>query len=250
MEQPDSRWRDQYYSVAIHKVLAVSVEISNHQTLETQSARQDISVLAVVRPHQCDGSSPLSVTSAESETTDDMPQCILPSTLPSTSPSTSQSTSPSTLGSSSSVPSPSTDSPNSYSTSPTSVSASSLTSPAPQNPTTDVVRCPLCPKTFKPTSGATNLQRHLTKSNAHGLVQKTPCHIAGCRKSFTRTDNLQNHVRTAHNESPPVPLQRRGATKRRRESDDMVDIRSKGMRPDKAVILQGQNYDIREKYVF
>ncbi len=74
--------------------------------------------------------------------------------------------------------------------------------------------------------------------------------MPGCRKSFTRTDNLHNHLRTAHNVSPPLPLQRRGAMKRRRESDDMVDMRSKERKPEKAVILQGQNHDIREKYVF
>ena len=274
MEQQDSRWRNKYYSVAIDKVLAVSVEIRNRQTLETLSAKQDISVLAVVRPHQSDGDSPLSVTSAESESTD-TPQSTSPSTLP----SASESTSPSTLGSSTSVPSPSTDShtsysknsPHSYSTSTPNrystdslnsfstplmaASAGSPTSPAPQSPTADVFRCHLCHKTFKPTSGATNLQRHLKCSNAHGRAQKFECHIPGCGKTFTRTDNLNHHIRTVHNESPLVPLQRRGAMKRRRESDDTADIRPKGirpkgMRPDKAVLLQGQDYDIREKYVF
>ena len=43
--------------------------------------------------------------------------------------------------------------------------------------------------------------------------------------------------------------------KRRRESEDTADkrpkgIRPKGMRPGKEIILQGQNYDIREKRVF
>ena len=271
MEQQDSRWRNKYYAIAIDKVLAVSVEISNHQTLETMSAKQDISVLAVVRPHQSDGDSPLSVTSAESETTDDIPQSTSPSTLP----SASESTSPSTLDSSTSVSSPSTDSPNtyftgsphnystdsphnystdspnSYATPPMTASGRSPTSPAAQFPNADVLRCPLCPRTFKPTSGATNLQRHLKCSNAHGLVQKSECHISGCGKTFTRTDNLNHHIRTVHNESPPVPLQRRGALKRRRESDDTADIRPKGirpkgMKPENAVILQGQSYDIRE----
>ena len=267
MEQQDSRWRNEYYAVAIDRVLAVSVEISNHQTLETHSAKQYISVLAVVRPHQSDGDSPLSVTSVESETTDHTPQSTSPSTLP----SASKSTSPSTLGSSTSVPSPSTDSPirystdspnsystdsiNSHSTALVTASAGSPTSPAPQNPPADVLRCPLCPRTFKPISGATDLQRYLKCSNAHGLVQKSECHISGCGKPLTRTDNLNHHIRTVPNESPLVPLQRRGAMKRRRKSDDTADvrpkgIRPKGIRPEKAVILQGQNYDIREKYVF
>ena len=94
MEQQDPRWRNKYYAVAIEKVLAVSVEISNHQTLETRSAKQDISVLAVIRPYQSNGDSPLFVTSAESEVTEEIPQSTSPSTLPSASPSTS----PSTLG--------------------------------------------------------------------------------------------------------------------------------------------------------
>ena len=251
MEQQDPRWRNKYYAVTIEKVLAVSVEISNHQTLETRSAKQDISVLAVIRPDQSDGDPPLFVTSAESGVaesgvTEEIPQATSPSTLPSASPSTS----PSMLGSSASVLSPSTDSPNSYLTSPTTVSAGSPTSPAPQDPTAGVLRCPSCPKTFKPTSGTTNLQRHLRYSNAHGLVQKSECHKPGCGKTFTRTDNLNHHIRTVHNESPPVPLQRRGAMKRRRESDGTPNIRPKGMRLEKAVMLQGQNYDIREKYVF
>ena len=45
--------------------------------------------------------------------------------------------------------------------------------------------------------------------------------------------------------------------KRRRESGETADIRPKGIRPkgmrpenSKAVIMQGQNYDIREKFVF
>ena len=74
---------------------------------------------------------------------------------------------------------------------------------------------------------------------------------------FTRTDNMHHHIRTVHNESPIIPMQQRGGMKRRRESDGTVDIRPRGIRPKgmvqegtNPVILQGQDYDIREKFVF
>lgn len=251
LEQPDSSWRYHYYAVVIDKVLEVGVNISKYHTLEMQALKQETSVLAVVRPQKSDGHSPRFVTSAETEATDDM----LPSIAPSTLASASGSTSPSTLGSSTSELSPSTESPNSYATSPTTASSGSPTSPAPQNIIADVLRCPGCFKTFKGTSGPTNLQRHLKYSNAHGIVQKSECHIAGCGKTFTRTDNMHHHIRTVHNESPIVPMQQRGGMKRRRESDGTGDIRPRGIRPkgmvqENAVILQGQDYDIRETFVF
>ena len=223
------------------------MNIDKHQKFGTQALKQDVSVLRVVRPHKYDEDSPISV---ETEATDD--------TAPSTSPSTLESalgfTSPSTVGSTTSGLSPSTDSPNSYGTSPTTASP---TSPNPQNITASVLRCPECFRTFKGTSGPTNLQRHLKHSNAHGIVQKSSCHVAGCGKTFTRTDNMHTHIRTVHNESPIIPMQQRGGMKRRRESDGTVDIRPRGIRPKgmvqegtNAVILQGQDYDIREKFVF
>ena len=242
--QPDSSWRYHYHAVVIDKVLEVGLNISKHPILEMQSLKQDTSVLAVVGPRKYDGNSPPFVMSAESEATDD----TTPSTSPSTLASASGSTSSSTLGSS-------TDSPNSYATSPTTASAGSPTSSAPQNTNADILRCPECLKTFKGTSGPTNLQRHLRYSNAHGIVQKSECHIAGCGKTFTRTDNMHHHIRTVHNESPIVPMQQRGGMKRRRESDGTGDIRPRGIRPkgmvqENAVILQGQDYDIRETFLF
>ena len=195
-------WRNKYYTVAIDWVRAVSVEIGNHQKQEKQSARQDTSVLAVGRPYQFDEASPLSVTSAESEPTDDIPQSTSPSTLRSTSPSTSDPETP--------VSSLSTDGSDSYSTSPTTASAGSPTLHAPQNPAVDVIRCHLCIETF---FDRANLRRHLTLSNAHGPVSKIPCPMAGCPKSYTRLDNLRAHICKRHGESLPVSLQHRGATK-------------------------------------
>ena len=211
MGQPDSSWRYHYYTVVIDKVLEVGLKFSKHPILETQTLRQD-SVLAVVAPGKSDGTSPPFYTSAESKITDDTPLFISPSTLA----SASGSTSPSTPGSSTFGLSPSTDSPTSYATSPTTASTESPTTHAEQYISAEVSRCPGCSKTFKGTSGPTNLQRHLKTSNAHGIVQKSECHIAGCGKTFTRTDNMHHHIRTVHNESPIVPMQQRGGMKRKR----------------------------------
>ena len=194
MEQPDSSWRDRYYAAAIYDVRAESVERETRRMRERQSAGQDTSVFAVVSPYQFDGASPLSVTSAESESMDDI----------------SQSTWPTTLDLSTSVSSLSTNSHNSYSTSPTTASAESPTSPAPQTPAADEIRCPLCDKPFFDRS---NLRRHQTTSKAHGPGPIFPCPMDGCSKSFNRPDNLHAHLYKIHHESLSVFLQHGGAMK-------------------------------------
>ena len=158
MRQPDSSWRDRYYAAAIYGVRAESVERETRQKLERQSTGQDTSVVAVVSPYQFDGASPLSVTSAESESMDDI----------------SEPTSPSTLDLSTSMSSLSTDSSNSYSTSPTTASAGSPTLPAPHDPAAGVLRCDSCDKTF---FDRANLRRHRTASKAHGRITCSPTSI-------------------------------------------------------------------------
>ena len=194
MRQPDSSWRDRYYAAAIYGVRAESVERETRQKLERQSAGQDTSVLATVSPYQFDGASPLSVTSAESESMDDI--------------SESEPTSPSTLDLSTSMSSLSTDSSNSYSTSPTTASAGSPTLPAPHDPAAVVLRCDSCDKTF---FDRANLRRHRTASKAHGPGPIFQCPMDGCSRSYTRQDNLLTHIYKRHVESPPVSLQHEGA---------------------------------------
>lgn len=54
MQQPDSSWRHQYYTAILDKVLAVTIELKNCQTLEASCARQEpnITVHAVVSPRR------------------------------------------------------------------------------------------------------------------------------------------------------------------------------------------------------
>ena len=179
MGQPDSSWHDQYYAAAIDDVQAESVTHGNNQKLEAQFEGQDTSVPAVFRPYQFDGASPRSVTSAESEITDD------------TSPS-----SPTTMDLSTSVSSLGKDNSNSYSNSPPTTSAGLPTLPSPQNPATDTFRCHPCNKTF---FDRANLRRHQRTSKAHGDGSMYPCLMPGCTKSYTRPDNLRTHARKDHN---------------------------------------------------
>ena len=173
MGQPDSSWRDRYYAAAIYDVRAESVERETRQMRERQSAGQDTSVFAVVSPYQFDGSSPLSVTSAESEAMDNICQSTWPTTLD------------------------------------LSTSVSPILH-APQNPAADGIRCLLCDKPF---FDRANLRRHQTTSKAHGHGPIFQCSMDGCSRSYTRQDNLFTHIYKRHSESLPVSLRHRGATK-------------------------------------
>ena len=223
MHQSDPNWRSRYYAAALYKMLAVSVEISNRQTLEARSARYSrTSVLAVVRPTQSTCTSPVSPASGESETL--------------------INSSPSTVGSRSSQHSSLVGHYNSSFTAPTSDSTGSPTSPSlPASPTSasGMISCPdpSCPEKFKPISGATNVLRHLKTSRAHGNGAMYYCHKEGCAKRFSRSDNLNHHIQKVHGEPAPPPTRRRGLRKRRRELDDVPEQDERAFRPDGADLV-------------
>ena len=214
MHQPDPSWRSRYYSAGLDKVLAISVEITNRRTLKARSARHSrTSVLAVVRPTQSTCTSPISAASDESHT--------LLNSSPSTASSLSTRHASSVGNDDSSFTAPTSNSAGSPTSSPTTP----LTLCSPTS-TERMISCPdpSCPEKFMPTSGATNVQRHLRTSRFHGNRPSFYCHKEGCTKKYSRGDNLNHHLQEAHGEPAAQRPRRRGQRKRRRrELDDVPE---------------------------
>lgn len=80
--------------------------------------------------------------------------------------------------------------------------------------------CETCDRSFKGSSGATNLQRHLKFDKPHNEIPEFECFEAGCNKKFGRSDNRNQHFRSVHPSSTAMQSRRRGDTKRRREVED------------------------------
>jgi uncharacterized Zn-finger protein len=50
-----------------------------------------------------------------------------------------------------------------------------------------------------------DLQRHLQTHNAKEERQDFVCQVVGCRRAYTRGDNLRRHHRFEHTNLPPLP---------------------------------------------
>ena len=87
-------------------------------------------------------------------------------------------------------------------------------------PSADLSYCyhPSCGATFKGSYQRANLERHLRTTLHHNQGAQLTCEI--CLKHFTRTDNLQHHLRRIHKVDPRL---RRKNTRSRQESGDVGD---------------------------
>ena len=172
MHEAGPNWRNRCYATDIVMVIASLVEIDNLQHLdhiETRRRRHtNINAMAAnVQTLHESTSTPLS---KERETP------IL-TTL-------SIVTSPTYTGEYSSA----------FQTSPTTSPESSFSAPTASSSSTNITRCPLCPKVYKGCSSGTNMRRH--ERYAHGNKAKPRC--PRCNAMLSRSDNLGKHMRTVH----------------------------------------------------
>lgn len=198
----DSSWRQRCYAHTMERCLAISLEMDKRQAPGSSflTYRPNVKVLEVVGPNQEISVSKTSVPSNREES------CAV--------------VSPISIASVDSLQSPQTSSRHSTYTSPTTVrtdSTSLISSPSSSILHSNNTRCETCDRSFKGSSGATNLQRHLKFDKPHNEIPSFECFEAGCNKKFGRSDNRNQHFRLAHPSSTAMPSRMRGDTKRRRE---------------------------------
>ena len=132
--------------------------------------------------------------------------------------------SPSTMSSSSPIATPWSGLCDSFSisstTTPSSCPSSTFSTTSPPE-----VRCHSCSKTFKGSSGPTNLTRHLNTAKIH-TDTVVPCLLDGCNATFNRNDNLKAHVQSVHKADMRYLRRDRKIQKRlmQTEDDNMLDV--------------------------
>ena len=198
MHEAGLTWRDGYFATVLNMVLASALEMDRRQPPAQIDPYPDrkIDVNAMSHSEQTPATGLSELASTEIQTpTDSSPYTL-------TSPTFTNGSSPMTLPSA--VTSPET----------------SFSGPSPSS-SSDRSYCPHCPATFTGTlrNRSSNLQRHLCTTPDHGNVVGLPCTVPGCNAVISRSDNLAKHMRTVHDDNSAT-LKRRGAKKRRRDSDD------------------------------
>ena len=220
MRQPDSAWRDRYYASALEKILAMSLEIENHQLMISPFARPwpDIRAFAAGK--------------AKEPTQD--------SSIPNASDATAafMDSSPSTLSSGSRDSFFWTNSEVSSMVTPTTATSSFSSSLVSPSTPVDKMKCPFCPATFAPLYGKANLQRHLRSASVHGNGTAFVCPELGCSSILrsTRKDHLKIHHQRKHQMTALVP--QRSHTKRRRDLDKVIERRSRSFGSDGSDLLE------------
>lgn len=205
MGHSDPSWRNRYYSTALERGLAISLEIDKRQKSGSPLFTHwpNASVLDVVRTVQATGDKPTSITSTKTQSSASVSpiSTLSASSMQSSQPSDHQSTltTPITISTNSSF---------------------SISSPSSPSSPPNLSRCDECNKTFTGSSCATNLRRHLKYDKPHNRVATFECFDVNCNKKFGRSDNRNQHFQGAHPSSAAVQLRRRGATKRRRDVED------------------------------
>ena len=198
MHEAGPNGRDGYFATVLDMVLASALEIDKRQPpaqIDPYPDRNgDINTMHLIEQTSVRGIS--IVSSREAQT----PINSSPSTL--TSPTFTNGSSPATQPSA--VTSP----------------ATSFSGPSPSS-SSDVSLCPHCPMTFTgtPRNRSSNLRRHIRTTRDHGSIVGLQCKVPGCNTVISRSDNLAKHMRTVH-EDNSATLKRRGARKRRRDSND------------------------------
>lgn len=205
MGRVDPLWRHPYYATTLERCLAISLEIDTRQKSGSPLLTYwpNVNVLEVVRPSQ-----EISVSTTS---------------IPSNREESSAIVSPISTASASSLQSPRTNSRHSTYTSPTTIctdSTSLMSSPSSSILQSNNARCETCDRSFKGSSGASNLQRHLKFDKPHNEIPRFECFEAGCNKKFGRSDNRNQHSRLVHASSTPTQSRRRGDRKRRGNVED------------------------------
>ena len=198
MHEAGLNWRDGYFATVLDMVLASALEMDRRQPPAQIDSYPDHKgdINAMRHTEQLSVSGISIVPSSEAQT----PIDSSPSTL--TSPTFTNGSSPATQLSA--VTSPET----------------SFSGPSPSS-SSDVSYCPHCPMIFTgtPRNRKSNLRRHIRTMRDHGSIVGLLCKVPGCNTVISRSDNLAKHMRTVH-EGNSATLKRRGAEKRRRDSDD------------------------------
>lgn len=80
----------------------------------------------------------------------------------------------------------------------------------------DASYCPdiSCKASFTGSSQKTNLERHLRTALHHNKDARPQCEV--CGETFSRLDNLQQHLRNIHGLDPVLRVQRENSSRKRR----------------------------------
>ena len=183
MNCPNSSWRDPWLITDLDDIIARYLEMNKSQQIGCSLNHwPNISVLSVIQPAQ-------SILEAPASMVFDIHACNLRDTSAIITTQTSINTSQK-IGSSA----PSAATSQTSTCSPSGVLAI---------PTSEEGYCQSCSKTFMgtPRDRKSNLTRHIRTSHNKDSVFKCP--KPGCSSKYTRTDNLNTHLREKHRlESP------------------------------------------------